>query len=42
MSFNREAGNVTCPGGCSGTATAWGTSVAGPGRTFYVGMKIDF
>ena len=42
MSFNREVGNVTCPGGCSGTATSWGTSVAGPGRTFYVGMKIDF
>jgi iron complex outermembrane recepter protein len=42
MSWTRGAGNVTCPGGCSGTATSWGTSVAGPGRTFYVGMKIDF
>ena len=42
MSFNREAGNVTCPGGCTGTASSWSTSVAGPGRTLYVGMKIDF
>jgi iron complex outermembrane receptor protein len=49
MSFNKEAGNVanTCVGetiscGASGTQSSWGTSVAGPGRTFYVGMKIDF
>jgi iron complex outermembrane recepter protein len=39
MSFNREAGNVVTGGG---NQSSWGTSVAGPGRTFYVGMKIDF
>jgi iron complex outermembrane receptor protein len=49
MSFNNEAGNVgynqncaTISCGASGTQSSWGTSVAGPGRTFYVGMKVDF
>ena len=49
MSFNNEAGNVgynqNCAAiscGASGTQSSWGTSVAGPGRTFYAGMKIDF
>jgi iron complex outermembrane receptor protein len=39
MSFNGEGGAVGTSGG---NQTAWGTSVAGPGRTFYVGMKMDF
>ena len=50
MSLNNEAGNVKCnpsvpPGnpcaGVSGTQTGWGTTVAGPGRTFFIGVKVD-
>jgi iron complex outermembrane receptor protein len=39
MSFNKEAGNVVTGGG---SQSSWGTAVAGPGRTFYVGLKMDF
>jgi iron complex outermembrane receptor protein len=34
MAVNREVNNLA--------NTSWGTSVAGPGRTFYLGMKVDF
>ena len=49
MSFNHEAGRVanSCgnpPHNCGamGTQSSWGTSVPGPGRTFFLGMKMYF
>lgn len=49
MSWTNDAGTVanTCAGttkscGAMGNASSWGTSVAGPGRTFYLGVKVVF